>query len=309
MAVDEAILDGYAYGEAGSNPTLRLYSWRPATLSLGRSQQAVSSCDPRFLREQAIGLVRRPTGGRAVLHEAERTYALIGHLDVAPFAGGVLAAYRSIASALVSGLRGLGVDAGAGSSRARAPSPRDRSVGPACFDAPSAHEILAGTRKLVGSAQLRRGRAFLQHGSILLASDPERLSRAVGAEAAPGRFTDLTRLLGRRVDPREVDRALIASWSESFGARLEPGELTPEERHRATKLRCWKYSSAAWTMQGRLGRREERWAQSSQTTRAGCPSTPFHSVTSKRVASQGGEGCAGSAATTRSGTETTPSGE
>lgn len=259
MAVDEAILEGYSRAGGDRAPTLRLYSWCPAALSLGRSQDAATSCDPRFLRDSGIDLVRRPTGGRAVLHDQERTYAVIGALGRPPFDGGVLDVYARIAAALENGLRRLGVDARAGGRGVRAPSPRDAAIGPACFDAPSAHEIVAGGRKLVGSAQLRRGKAFLQHGSILLGSQPERLARAVGAPAAGERFTDLGRVLGRDVGPREVDRALVRAWGGVFGVRLEPAALTPDEEDLAARLRCWKYDSAAWTLRGRLGERERRW--------------------------------------------------
>ena len=82
MAVDETLLDGYAVPEAASlPPTLRLYGWRPAALSLGKGQQAGESHDPDFLRREGLHLVRRPTGGQAVLHEHERTYAVVGRLD------------------------------------------------------------------------------------------------------------------------------------------------------------------------------------------------------------------------------------
>jgi lipoate-protein ligase A len=258
MAVDEAILAGYAAGSRDRAPTLRLYAWNPAALSLGRGQDAASSCDLRFLRDSAIDLVRRPTGGRAVLHDAERTYAVIGRLDADPFTGGVLAVYDRIAAALAAGLRRLGVDARAGGSTLRAPSPRDRTASPACFDAPSAHEIVAAGLKLVGSAQARRGRAFLQHGSILLEGDPTRLAQAVGSPADTARFTDLTRLLGRSVRPEEVDRALVAGWSECFGVTLQPGQLNADEEDLATSLRHSKYESAAWTMHGRPGTHERR---------------------------------------------------
>lgn len=259
MALDEAILAGYLAEGGVRPPTLRLYGWAPPTLSLGRSQEAASSCDRRFLHESGIGLVRRPTGGRAVLHDAERTYSVIGNLGRPPFEGGVLAVYRRIASALEAGLRGLGVEARAGDAVARGPSPRDPAAGPACFDAPSAHELLAGGRKVVGSAQLRRAGAFLQHGSILLDSDAERLACAVGARSVGDRFTDLARLLGRQVRPEEVDRALVDAWSERFGARLQRGEPSAAEKQLAARLRCWKYDSAAWTLHGRVGERERRW--------------------------------------------------
>jgi lipoate-protein ligase A len=236
-----------------------LYGWNPPALSLGRGQNASASCDRAYLRDEGIDLVRRPTGGRAVLHEWERTYAVIGALDRAPFDGGVLDVYRRIAEALEVALKRLGVPARAAPVSRRAPSPRDAGAGPACFAAPTAHEIVAGERKLVGSAQLRRRRAFLQHGSILLDSDAARLSRAVGSATAGDHFTDLEQVLGRAITGSEVDSVLTGAWETCFGARLLPGAVTANEAAHATRLRCWKYDSAAWTLQGRIGARERRW--------------------------------------------------
>jgi lipoate-protein ligase A len=141
------------------------------------------------------------------------------------------------------------------------PSPRDAAAGPSCFDAPGAHEILAAERKVIGSAQLRRKRAFLQHGSILLRSDTERIRSALGAPVRGEGFGDLERLLRRPVPAHEVDEAIVAAWEETFGAVLEPGTLTPDEQRRATRLRCWKYDSEAWTLAGRLGARELHWGR------------------------------------------------
>jgi lipoate-protein ligase A len=193
------------------------------------------------------------------LHEAERTYAVLGELESAPFDAGVLEVYRRIADALERGLRRLGVDARSTPVTRRAASPRDSAVGPACFEAPTAHEIIVGDKKLVGSAQLRRRRAFLQHGSILLASDARRLARAVSSDGASEHFTDLERVQGRAVTAEELDAALVSAWESCFDTRLERSELTAREALLAARLRCWKYDSAAWTLEGSVGVRERRW--------------------------------------------------
>src|SRR6266568_985857 len=148
MAVDEVLLDGVATGTAP--PTLRFYEWTPPCLSLGYFQP--------------FDVVRRPTGGRAILHDRELTYSIALPASVLGQDGGVLPSYYRLSLALQDGLRRLGVPAtlapeSAGSSAAH---------GPVCFDRPSAHAILLPGRKLVGSAQMRRGGGLLQHGSILI---------------------------------------------------------------------------------------------------------------------------------------------
>lgn len=249
MAVDEAVLESYTVADGPVAPTLRLYGWRPAALSLGRFQGAEGSQNPTFLRENGIDLVRRPTGGSAVLHEFERTYAVTARLRSTPFSGSVLETYRQVAGALCAALHRIGVDA-----QARPPEEPGarRSRDAACFGTPSAHEISVGGRKLVGSAQLRRCGAFLQHGSILLRSDPDRLARAVGLDRVPSTFTDLARELGDPPDSDVVDGALGRAFAETFSARLTPGRLTVREMKRATWLRGWKYLSTDWTLEGRV---------------------------------------------------------
>lgn len=260
MAVDEAILASYLATPPPPSPTLRLYGWKPAALSLGRSQDARSSCDPAYLRDQAIDLVRRPTGGLAVLHDRERTYSVIGSLRRDPFPGGVLDTYERIASMLRGALERMGAEAlPAGPAAAPATRPRDPAGGPSCFESASVHELAVGGRKLVGSAQLRRRGAFLQHGSILLDSEAERLGGALRSPARRDRFTDLRRVLGRPVGPEEVDRAMVAGCAETFGAELRHGALDAAEADLAARLRCWKYDSVAWTFHGRLGSRERHW--------------------------------------------------
>jgi lipoate-protein ligase A len=247
MAVDEAILDRYARSPAATPPTLRLYGWDPPALSLGKGQPSATSHDPDYLRQAGIDLVRRPTGGLAVLHENERTYAVVAGLGIEPFSAGVLENYNRVAVALEAAMRRLGANADSVTRPAGSPE-GGASSGPSCFDLVSAHEIAVAGCKLIGSAQLRRRRAFLQHGSILLASDPVRLGNALGAEHKPSRFTDLLSILGRTPGTEEVDRSVIAAFEESFRAELEPGDLTTGELLRASALMRDKYGSDGWTL-------------------------------------------------------------
>jgi len=247
MAVDETLLE--AYLEPGAEcraPTLRLYGWNPSALSLGNGQPAEGSHDAGYLRSEGLGLVRRPTGGQAVLHDGERTYCVVGRLDRPPFDRGVLATYKAISAALQSGLERLGVPT------TTAPRPEAVDRGPVCFNVASSHELLHEGRKVIGSAQLRRGRAFLQHGSVPYLADAVRLGAAIGVEADGARFTGLNVLLGRRPSDAEVDVALIAGFERAFGVEFAADTRTLAENERVQKLRCWKYLSASWTLDGKL---------------------------------------------------------
>jgi lipoate-protein ligase A len=248
LAVDEGMLERYASAAAPAGPTLRLYSWRPAALSLGKSQRAEAAHDPAVLRAEGIDLVRRPTGGTAVLHDRERTYAVIGRLGASPFGSGVRETYAQVAAALVQGLLRLGVPGLATAEPAGRARVRPE---PACFGSLSAHEISAAGLKLVGSAQLRRRGAFLQHGSLPIEADAALLGRAVGAASAPAGCTDLRRALGRPVEPAEVERAIVEGFTAALGARFVRGGLSETEALAATRLRSRKYLSAAWTLHGR----------------------------------------------------------
>jgi len=193
MAIDEGLLDEVV--RSGS-AFLRLYRWETPTLSVGRNQSIEG------LARDGIALVRRPTGGQAVWHEHEVTYAV-----AAPIAlfGSLRDAYCGIHSRLASALQSLGVDAVLAPHRPTV-RPSDRPT--SCFSAPVGGEILVQGRKLVGSAQVRRGDAFLQHGSILLDGSQQRVS-------AETRETTLRAVLGRAVSFDEVTAAIVANWGES----------------------------------------------------------------------------------------------
>jgi lipoate-protein ligase A len=162
MAIDDAILTAVAAGEAP--PTLRIYAWKfPGCLSLGYGQRA-REVDQERLREHGIELVRRPTGGRAILHGYEVSYSLALPLDHPIAAGSILDSYRRISEALVAGFDFL-KDYLIGEVRA-ACQPSDSPLAVACFEMSSPYEVTVGGRKLIGSAQVRRKGGMLQHGSM-----------------------------------------------------------------------------------------------------------------------------------------------
>jgi lipoate-protein ligase A len=258
MAIDEAILDTYERGEAGVPPTLRLYGWTTPTYSLGRTQRGIDPGEVERLVASGLEVVRRPTGGDAVLHDHERTYAVVGALGSQEFPGGVVATYARIARALVASLTALGLR---GVASAAAPGPaRGATRSAVCFERLSGCEVTFGGRKLVGSAQARRRGAFLQQGSIPIRLDALRLAEAAGRPVDAGVFTDLATAAGREPAAAEVDAALVSGFTEVFGVSLVAASLSAVEALRAAELRAWRYDSLAWTVNGRFGERERRWS-------------------------------------------------
>src|SRR2546426_2444691 len=162
MAVDEVLLDGVAAGT--TPPTLRFYEWTPPCLSLGYFQP-FDVVDLDGCRALGVEVVRRPTGGRAILHDRELTYSVALPAPLLGHDAGILPSYRRLSLALQAGLRRLGINVGLAPE---SETPTRAVHGPACFDRPSAHEILLQGRKAGGSAQVRRAGALLHHGSILI---------------------------------------------------------------------------------------------------------------------------------------------
>lgn len=253
MAVDEAIQRAHAAGEVP--PTLRFYRWRPACLSLGYFQSA-DTVDFARLRDLGLGFVRRPTGGRAILHDRELTYSLVAREDDPRVAGGVVESYRRISAGLLKGLLRLGVPAETAPS-ARGEG-RAHSRNAACFDVPSDYELTVEGRKLVGSAQTRRLGVILQHGSLLLDVDCAAIyalfkfnSEEVRARLVRDlerRVTSLRAVLGREVTYAETVEALRAGFTEALAVDLVPGELTVAEQEVAVYLRATKYDADEWNL-------------------------------------------------------------
>lgn len=230
MARDHALADMVQPGTAA----LRLYGWTRPTLSFGRNEPAGAR------RVDALDHVRRPTGGRAVLHDRELTYAV-----VVPYRalGGPRTVYRTINEALVLGLRALGADASI-SERGRVLPP---GAGP-CFRVAAPGEVVVGSRKLVGSAQARLGEALLQHGSILLAGDQERMPgpREQDRTGTDTGSTTLEAQIGP-VDVCDVRVAVEDAFRRVLGGKWGPGEWDDAGARRIAALQTRRYGQDAWT--------------------------------------------------------------
>ena len=190
---------------------LRLYRFDPPCLSLGRNEPAAARYDRAAIARRGLDVVRRPTGGGAVWHEHEVTYAVAA--PVATF-GSLRNAYRTIHERVVAALRSLGVEATLAPHRPP-PSSRILDHPASCFATPVGGEVLVAGRKLVGSAQVRKGSAFLQHGSILLAGSQQVVTAVSRKPQAASTETTLARVLGRPVTFEEVADAIVAAWGDA----------------------------------------------------------------------------------------------
>lgn len=249
MAADEAILE--ACGRGDSPPTLRLYAWRPACLSLGYAQP-VSDVDRERLHANGWDLVRRPTGGRAVLHTDEITYSVIASPDEPCVAGTVLESYNRLAAALVEALRllSLPVEVEERSDTA------NKTPNPICFEVPSTYEITVNGKKLVGSAQARRKEGVLQHGSLPLTGNltrilqvlvyPNETARDRAAIRLLERATTVESAIGRVISWDDAARAYVAAFGSVLELDLKPGFLTQDEKIRTEELVRTKYTHPDW---------------------------------------------------------------
>jgi lipoate-protein ligase A len=245
MALDEALLLSRLRGEGP--PTVRFFGWRPPTISLGYGQRLDERIDVEAARAVGIGLVRRPTGGSAILHEGpdlEVTYSVVAAWDDFAGADDLLATYRWIGAALAEGLRRLGAPVDMVPVQ-----PSDPAQMPAfCFARTGSYELEVAGRKLVGSAQRRQGKTFLQHGSVVLGADAGRLHAVFPGTVDPGRgMTTLERVLGRRPSFEETVAALIRGFRDAHGIELVEQPLAPGERALAERLERDKYRSPEWT--------------------------------------------------------------
>lgn len=235
MALDEALLAACAARPESFPPTLRLYTFQPACLSLGHFQ-ATSAIDFDACLARGVEIVRRPSGGRAVLHDRCLTYALVAPLTSAPFAGSVPASVERIGAALAHGLHQLGAPVTMAGGRRPATGGRPA----ACFAVTGVGEISGERGKLAGSAQVRRGAAALQHGTIRLQTDAGDIRPLLRAGATAGQTDALDRVLGRPVSAAEVGAALLTGVAQTFGIGFTPAGPTREECERAEALfRAW----------------------------------------------------------------------
>jgi lipoate-protein ligase A len=235
MAYDVAILE--AVSEALSHPTLRFYGWNPPCLTLGR-HQGIEAANLEFCQAEGIDVVRRPTGGRALLHHHELTYAVIAPLGIGPLPSALQEAYRSICAALVAAMRELNVDAELTSGEVNLRLPGPRSTTP-CFEAPAGGEVVVGDRKLIGSAMRVHAGTILQHGAILIDWDNRLQTGALGLGNDAGlrhQVTTLAEELDRQPPRQELEITIIEAFSTKLGLTMVGGILSVGEEARSREL-------------------------------------------------------------------------
>ncbi|MCU0606706.1 MAG: lipoate--protein ligase family protein [Candidatus Edwardsbacteria bacterium] len=235
MAFDELL--ARAAGDGAAQPVVRFYGWDPPAVSLGYNQDD-AEIDRAACAAAGVDVVRRPTGGRAVYHRDELTYCVAAPADDPLLGGAVLETYRTIAAALLAGLRNLGVGADMVRSEAGAPGPARAA---SCFAAAGRYEITAGGRKIVGSAQRRIGGALLQQGSVLLNQAQD---AAFAGLRDDGRSVTAAALLGRPVGFDEAVAAMAAGFRAAWGVGFDELPATDGERALAGRLAAERRGAA-----------------------------------------------------------------
>ncbi|ETP67942.1 lipoate--protein ligase family protein [Planomicrobium glaciei] len=255
MAMDEALLDWHSEGLIP--PVIRFYGWNPATLSIGYFQRVEKEIDMDQVSALGLGFVRRPTGGRGVLHEHELTYSVIVSEDYPEMPETVTEAYRVISGGLLQGFRNLGLDAYFSvpdTDEKRADLKKPKSA--VCFDAPSWYEMVVEGKKVAGSAQTRQKGVILQHGAILLDLDAEKLlsvfkfsspeSEEAMRRKIPEKAVAINSLRERPATIEECVDAFKAGFEEALSIHLHPYILNEEQLAYVKSIEEKKYGSDVW---------------------------------------------------------------
>jgi lipoate-protein ligase A len=250
MALDESILEHVGRGE--SNPTLRLYAWNPACLSLGHAQP-FADVDTTRLKKRGWEVVRRATGGRALLHTDELTYSVIAPPNEPTVAGSILESYNRLAQALMMAVKSLEIPVEMKERKAN----NGTIPNPVCFEVPSTYEITVDGKKLIGSAQARKKEGVLQHGSLPLTGDLTRICQTLVFENESAkqnaskrlleRATTVESALGREVSWETAAQAFVHAFEAQLGLNLERGKLSESESKRTEELVRGKYDHPSWT--------------------------------------------------------------
>lgn len=256
MALDEALLEWHSKGEIG--PVLRFYEWAPATLSIGYFQCVEQEIDLRQVQKHGLGFVRRPTGGRGVLHEHELTYSVIVTEAYPNMPETITEAYRVISGGLLEGFKNLGLSAYFSvpeTVQQREGLKRPKTA--VCFDTPSWYELVVEGRKVAGSAQTRQKGVILQHGAILLSLEKEKLVSLFKFKSEGQRermkitldekAVAIDQLMGREVLPAEAALAFSKGFEEALNIQLEPYELSEAQHQYVAEIERKKYANDNWT--------------------------------------------------------------
>lgn len=255
MALDEALLDWHSEGLIP--PVIRFYEWNPATLSIGYFQSVEKEIDMEAVRRLGLGFVRRPTGGRGVLHEHELTYSVIVSEDYPDMPATVTEAYRVISEGLLKGFQSLGLEAYF--SIPNTPDKLQALKNPktaVCFDTPSWYELVVEGKKVAGSAQTRQKGVILQHGAILLDLDDEKLvqtfkfstdeAREKVKKSINQKAVAINKLLQK---PIPIDMCKVAfrdGFSEALNVELVPFSLNEKQIEYVKTLEKRRYANDEW---------------------------------------------------------------
>jgi len=248
MAVDEAILQAVSAGDA--LPTLRLYAWNPMCLSLGYGQR-IADANQERTGARGWDIVRRPTGGRAILHGDEITYSVSLPADDPLAQGDVVESYRRISEALMTALKHLGM-----LPESEKHAKGNHGLGPVCFEVPSHYEITVNGKKLIGSAQVRRKHGILQHGTLPLTGDIARIcdaltysdedSREIARVQVRARAITLHEACGQLIPWEDTAQALANGFKETFDLYLTHDSLSISEQQNAQHFSETLYWTQEW---------------------------------------------------------------
>jgi lipoyl(octanoyl) transferase len=255
MAIDEAIFRENQ--RTDTPPTLRFYSWSPPSVSLGYFQATGKEVNVEACRRFSVDIVRRPTGGKAVLHEDDLTYAVIANERTPLFPPDILGTYKVISSCIALGLSELGIEAEMeGDGR----SYRDDSLKAACFSTPSRYELLVKKKKICGSAQLRSKGVFLQHGSIMMDFDPLKTCALLLPQHGDQTWqtknlrasvTSIHEQVGVSVSVEDICHVIKKGFEKKLDIAFVEGCLTPAEESLKSRLMNDKYISDKWNLEGK----------------------------------------------------------
>jgi len=244
MARDEAI--SRAVSDGSQMPTLRLYGWAPPAISLGQSQR-ISSVNEIACKAAGVDIVRRATGGLAILHTDELTYSVALPITHPLAEGDVMTSYRRMAGAIVHALKLLGVS----DANADRVAKEDKAKGPVCFEAPSDYEVVGGGKKLVGSAQWRRVDGVLQHGSLPLHGDIARVCALLvdspPAEKGREHAATLKDVLGHEVSWDDAGLAWQQAFTDVLDIHFTEAPMSDEKLRCTDELLREKYANDVWT--------------------------------------------------------------
>lgn len=257
MALDEALLDWHSEGKIP--PTIRFYGWNPPTLSIGYFQKVEKEINMNAVKDNNLGFVRRPTGGRGVLHDKELTYSVIVSEEHPDMPHTVTEAYRVISEGILEGFKRLGLDAYFAIPRTEEEKQGLKDPRSAvCFDAPSWYELVVEGRKVAGSAQTRQKGVILQHGSILLDLDEDLLFNLFNypservKERMQKNFKNkavaINAIRNHPVTMDEAKEAFKVGFEKGLNINLEPYELTEDEKAYVEKLANEKYATDDWNL-------------------------------------------------------------